>query len=104
MLNMSAHSILKAGIPLPSTVDRMLTTHIPPWQTFDRPVKPGLLYSITRRIEDVASNLLSKKLQPKKKGIEIVIGMVTLSETNTAPENGCLEYWFPFGMAFFQGL
>ena len=24
-------------------------------------------------------------------------------ETNIAPRNGWLEYWFPFGMAYFQG-
>ena len=30
--------------------------------------------------------------------------MVTLPETNIAPENGSLEYSFPFGMAYFQGL
>ena len=28
----------------------------------------------------------------------------TLPETNIAPENGCLEYYFPFGIAFFQVL
>ena len=28
----------------------------------------------------------------------------TLPETNMAPENGWLEYSFPFGMAYFQGL
>ena len=28
---------------------------------------------------------------------------VTLPETNIAPENGWLEYSFPFGMAYFQG-
>ena len=28
----------------------------------------------------------------------------TLPETNIAPENGWLEYKFPFGMAYFQGL
>ena len=27
----------------------------------------------------------------------------TLPETNMAPENGWLEYWFPLGMAYFQG-
>ena len=27
----------------------------------------------------------------------------TLPETNVAPENGWLEYYFPFGMAYFQG-
>ena len=26
-----------------------------------------------------------------------------LPETNIAPENGWLEYYFPFGMAYFQG-
>ena len=30
--------------------------------------------------------------------------MVTLPETNIAPENGWLEYYFPFGMTYFQGL
>ena len=30
--------------------------------------------------------------------------VVTLPETNIAPENGWLEYWFPFGIAYFQGL
>ena len=29
---------------------------------------------------------------------------VTLPETNIAPENGWLEDYFPFGMAYFQGL
>ena len=28
----------------------------------------------------------------------------TLPETNIAPENGWLEYYFPFGKAYFQGL
>ena len=28
----------------------------------------------------------------------------TLPESNIAPENGWLEYYFPFGMAYFQGL
>ena len=28
----------------------------------------------------------------------------TLPETNIAPENGWLEYYFPFGMAYFQVL
>ena len=28
---------------------------------------------------------------------------LTLPETNIAPENGWLEYWFPFGMADFSG-
>ena len=27
----------------------------------------------------------------------------TLPETNIVPENGWLEYWFPFGKAYFQG-
>ena len=30
--------------------------------------------------------------------------MNTLPETNIAPKNGWLEYYFPFGMAYFQGL
>ena len=28
----------------------------------------------------------------------------TLPETNIAPENGWLDYQFPFGMTYFQGL
>ena len=28
----------------------------------------------------------------------------TLPETNIAPENGWLEYYFPFGKAYFQAL
>ncbi len=28
----------------------------------------------------------------------------TLPETNIATENGWLEYYFPIGMAYFQGL
>ncbi len=27
---------------------------------------------------------------------------ITLPETNIAPENGWLEYYFPIGMAYFQ--
>ena len=39
----------------------------------------------------------------------IIIVMViflggTLPETNIAPENGWLEYYFPSGEAYFQGL
>ena len=30
--------------------------------------------------------------------------MFTLPETNMAPENGWLEYYFPIGEAYFQGL
>ncbi len=29
---------------------------------------------------------------------------VTLPETNIAPKNGWLEYYFPIGEAYFQGL
>ena len=29
---------------------------------------------------------------------------VTLPETNIAPKNGWLEYYFPIGKAYFQGL
>ena len=29
---------------------------------------------------------------------------VTLPETNIAPTNGWLEYYFPIGEAYFQGL
>ena len=30
--------------------------------------------------------------------------VTTLPETNIAPENGWLEYYFPIGEAYFQGL
>ena len=29
---------------------------------------------------------------------------ITLPETNIAPKNGWLEYYFPIGEAYFQGL
>ena len=35
--------------------------------------------------------------------LQIVL-VITLPETNIAPENGWLEYYFPFGMFYFQGL
>ena len=31
-----------------------------------------------------------------------VIKCPTLPETNIAPKNGCLEYYFPIGEAYFQ--
>ena len=34
----------------------------------------------------------------------IGVGGDTLPETKIAPENGWLEDYFPFGMAYFQGL
>ena len=34
----------------------------------------------------------------------LCIPLSTLPETNIAPENGWLEYYFPIGMAYFQGL
>ena len=34
----------------------------------------------------------------------IYIYIYTLPETNIAPENGWLEYYFPIGEAYFQGL
>ena len=37
-------------------------------------------------------------------GIFSYIQIITLSETNIAPENGWLEYYFPIGMAYFQVL
>ena len=30
--------------------------------------------------------------------------LITLPKTNIAPKNGWLEYYFPIGMAYFQGL
>ena len=34
----------------------------------------------------------------------LFLKMCTLPETNIATENGWLESYFPFGMAYFQGL
>ena len=34
----------------------------------------------------------------------IISVSLTLPETNIAPENGWLEYYFPIGEAYFQGL
>ena len=31
------------------------------------------------------------------------VNLDTLPETNIAPKNGWLEYYFPIGMAYFQG-
>ena len=42
-----------------------------------------------------------------KKGItleDFSFQTTTLPETNIAPENGWLEYYFPIGEAYFQGL
>ncbi len=36
--------------------------------------------------------------------IQIWFLTTTLPETNIAPENGWLEYYFPIGEAYFQGL
>ena len=35
---------------------------------------------------------------------EQILGIITLPETNIAPTNGWLEYYFPIGEAYFQGL
>ena len=34
----------------------------------------------------------------------VVLVMITLPETNIAPKNGWLEYYFPIGEAYFQVL
>ena len=34
----------------------------------------------------------------------VIEKMITLPQTNMTPENEWLEYWFPFGMAYFQVL
>ncbi len=33
-----------------------------------------------------------------------LVFLITLPKTNIAPTNGWLEYYFPIGMAYFQGL
>ena len=44
----------------------------------------------------------SEELEAAAQGFEGIYP-VTLPETNIAPENGWLEYYFPFGKAHFQG-
>ena len=54
----------------------------------------------------VSSSLIWKNL-PESRGIGDAHSKnnhVTLPETNIAPENGWLEYYFPIGMAYFQVL
>ena len=34
----------------------------------------------------------------------MLVVTITLPETNIAPKNGWLEYYFPIGKAYFQGL
>ena len=41
---------------------------------------------------------------PKNNEKPAWIFLTTLPETNIAPENGWLEYYFPIGKAYFQGL
>ena len=41
-------------------------------------------------------------LMVQKSGSAVEVG--TLPETNIAPTNGWLEYYFPIGEAYFQGL
>ena len=41
---------------------------------------------------------------PKRFYMDVSKNRGTLPETNIAPENGWLEYYFPFGKAYFQGL
>ncbi len=51
-----------------------------------------------------------KNIQKKQKTItypsapNTFSGLDTLPETNIAPKNGWLEYYFPIGMAYFQVL
>ena len=50
------------------------------------------------------SLMVAPMLQKKIKNKNIYIPLYTLPETNIAPENGWLEYYFPIEMAYFQGL
>ncbi len=43
-------------------------------------------------------------MDPKNESHESEGMLLTLPETNVAPENGWLEYYFPIGEAYFQGL
>ena len=49
--------------------------------------------------EEVSHLCLGHPTTPSK-----IFDAHTLPKTNIAPENGWLEYYFPFGMASFQGL
>ena len=37
-------------------------------------------------------------------GVVVLLFAIFTPETNIAPENGWLEYYFPIGEAYFQGL
>ena len=50
-------------------------------------------------IDSYAHQVKRQKIQGN-----IARGRLTLPETNIAPENGWLEYYFPIGEAYFQGL
>ena len=51
---------------------------------------------------DYILNVGKPKVNPKDTWR--IIPVSTLPETNIAPENGWLEYCFPIGEAYFQGL
>ena len=46
---------------------------------------------------DTSQTFLTKNM------LEVRMGVLTLPETNIAPKNGWLEYYFPIGEAYFQG-
>ena len=54
-------------------------------------------------LEDFPKNLQGED-SPVKISKGLKIHPDTLPETNIAPQNGWLEYYFPFGMAYFQVL
>ena len=57
----------------------------------------GTLNLSNNRLKDVPKVLLKHQ--------QLTFGArCTLPETNIAPENGWLEYYFPIGDAYFQGL
>ncbi len=44
------------------------------------------------------------KMAYKLEYVEAHVQSITLPKTNIAPTNGWLEYYFPIGEAYFQGL
>ena len=67
-------------------------------------IKKPILFGVTSpcRVREAAKN------EPCSAFMRTPVSWLTwshnLPETNIAPKNGCLEYYFPIGDAYFQGL
>ena len=73
---------------------------------------PNLLMSLLQGGETLEELLVEMKLtrlgKMPNRDLDQILDHLwqssTLPETNIAPENGWLEYYFPIGEAYFQGL